>query len=262
MLERYIAERRRRRRVLLMTHIVIGYPNYARSMQTVEAMVLAGVDLIELQVPFSEPIADGPVILGANQRALASGITVSRCLDFAGECVERFNIPFLLMSYGNILYRYGVAAFVDRMSGLGLKGAIIPDFPPEEAQEYLDAMNRARLDPILLCSPNTSTARLTYIAQHARGFVYCVARPGVTGAKTEFSAKSSAYLGRCRAATELPLAVGLGVRNEEDVAFLRGKADIAAVGSRSIRAFDEEGVPGVGKLVESLVAAAARECPV
>ena len=245
-----------------MTHIVIGYPNYARSMQTVEAMVEAGVDMIELQVPFSEPIADGPVILGANQRALAGGITVSRCLDFAGECVERFDIPFLLMSYYNILYRYGVAAFADRMSGLGLKGAIVPDLPPEEAQEYLGAMNRARLAPILLYSPNTSGERLAYLAQHARGFVYCVARPGVTGARTEFSAELSEYLHRCRAATTLPLAVGFGFRDERDVAFLRGKADIAVLGSHSIRTFDEEGVPGVGKLVESLVAAAAGECPV
>ena len=262
MLERYIAVRRRLRHVLLMTHIVIGYPSYARSMQTVEAMVEAGVDLIELQVPFSEPIADGPVILGANQRALAGGITVSRCLEFAGECVERFDIPFLLMSYYNILYRYGVAAFADRMSGLGLKGAIVPDLPPEEAQEYLGAVNRARLDPILLYSPNTNGERLTYLAQHAGGFAYCVARPGVTGARTEFSAELSEYLHRCRAATALPLAVGFGFRDERDVAFLRGKADIAVVGSHSIRTFDEQGDPGVRKLVESLVGAADRECPV
>ena len=91
---------------------------------------------MELQVPFSEPIADGPVILGANQQALAGGITVSGCLDFAGECVRRFDIPFVIMSYYNILHRYGVVAFADCMSGLGLKGAIVPDLPPEEAHEY------------------------------------------------------------------------------------------------------------------------------
>lgn len=257
-LERYIKARRRQREVLLMTHIVIGYPDYGRSMRTVEAMVEAGVDLMELQVPFSEPIADGPVILGANQRALAGGITVSRCLEFAAECVQRFDIPFVIMSYYNILYRYGVAAFAERMSGLGLKGAIVPDLPPEEAQEYLNAMSRVRLDPILLYSPNTSDERLAWLAEHARGFVYCVARPGVTGAATEFSAELAEYVGRCRAATELPLAVGLGVRNEKDMEFLRGKADIAVVGSHSIRTFDEQGIPGIRSLVERLVAVSAR----
>ena len=262
MLERYIGERLRQRDVLLMTHIVIGYPDYARSMQTVEAMAAAGADLMELQIPFSEPIADGPVILGANQQALAAGITVSQCLEFAAECARRFDNPFLLMSYYNILFRYGVGAFVERMSGLGLKGAIVPDLPPEEARGYLDAMRRADLDPILFYSPNTSDERLAHLARHARGFVYCVTRTGVTGAATEFSAELDAYLGRCRAATELPLAVGFGVRDEKDIGFLRGKADIAVVGSHCIRMLDEQGVAGVRGLVESLVAEAAREPPV
>ncbi|MXY52573.1 MAG: tryptophan synthase subunit alpha [Gammaproteobacteria bacterium] len=256
-LESYIKARRRQRDVLLMTHIVIGYPDYGRSMQTVEAMVEAGVDLMELQVPFSEPIADGPVILGANQRALAGGMTVSGCLDFAGKCAQRFDIPFVIMSYYNILHRYGVAAFADRMSGLGLKGAIVPDLPPEEAREYLNAMDRACLDPILLYSPNTSDERMAYLAEHARGFVYCVARPGVTGAATEFSEELTEYLGRCRAATELPLAVGLGIRDGKGMKYLRGKADIAIVGSHSIRTFDEQGTPGIRSLVQSLVAASA-----
>ena len=259
MLESYIKERRKHRHVLLMTHIVIGYPDYGRAMQTVEAMVEAGVDLMELQVPFSEPIADGPVILRANQQALAGGITVSKCFDFVAECVQRFDIPFLLMSYYNIIYRYGVAAFMDRMSGLGLKGAIVPDLPPEEAQEYLNAMSHVDLDPIFVFSPNTSEERLTYLAQYAKGFVYCVARRGVTGATTEFSAELEEYLDRCRAATELPLAVGFGVKDEKDIDFLRGKADVAVVGSHSIRVLDEQGVPGAKALVESLVAGSSRE---
>ena len=261
MLERYIGKRLRQRDVLLMTHIVIGYPDYGRSMQTVEAMVEAGADLMELQVPFSEPIADGPVILGANQQALAGGITVSQCFEFVGECARRFHIPFLLMSYYNILFRYGVGAFADRMSGLGLKGAIVPDLPPEEAQDYLDAMSRAGLDPILFYSPNTSDARLACLAREASGFVYCVTRTGVTGAATELSGELAEYLGRCRAATELPLAVGFGVRDETGIDFLRGKADIAVVGSHCIRMLDEQGVAGVRGLVESLVAEAAREPP-
>ena len=253
MLESYIRERCKQRDVLLMTHIVIGYPDYEGSLQAVEAMVEAGVDLMELQVPFSEPIADGPVILRANQQALAGGITVSQCFDFAAECVRRFDIPFLLMSYYNIVYRRGVDAFIDRMSELGLKGAIIPDLPPEEAHEYLSAMSRVDLDPILIFSPNTTEERLEYLARYAKGFVYCVARKGVTGAVTEFSVELGDYLRRCRAATELPLAVGFGVKDQGDIDFLRGKADIAVVGTQSIRVLDEKGVPGIRAFVGSLV---------
>ncbi|MDH3452688.1 MAG: tryptophan synthase subunit alpha, partial [Gammaproteobacteria bacterium] len=140
MLEDYVRARRAQRDVLLMTHIVIGYPNLEQSMRTVEAMVQAGVDLMELQIPFSEPIADGPVILHANQKALTAGVTVEQCFEFAAEASRRFNIPFLFMSYYNILFRRGVQGFAKRMAEIGLRGAIVPDLPPEEAQDYLAAM--------------------------------------------------------------------------------------------------------------------------
>ena len=253
MLESYIREKRQQRGVLLMTHIVIGYPNFETSLQTVEAMVDAGVDLMELQIPFSEPIADGPVILHANQKALAAGITVDQCFDFAETCARRFDIPFLFMSYYNILFRRGVTQFVDRMADAGLKGAIVPDLPPEEGSQYLAAMSSRQLDPIFIYSPNTPVTRLTYLAQHASGFIYCVARKGVTGADTNFSQDIDAYLARCRAATSLPLAVGFGVKDQGDVRFLKGKADIAVVGTQSIRVLDEAGVPAVGKFIRGLV---------
>ena len=247
-------ERRRQREVLLMTHIVIGYPDLDQAMRTVEAMVEAGVDMMELQIPFSEPIADGPVILHANQLALAGGITVARCFEFAEECTRRFDIPFLLMSYYNILFRHGVDRFTERMSDLGVQGVIVPDLPPEEAHDYLSAMGRVGLDPIFIYSPNTTSERLSYLAEHAKGFIYCVARKGVTGAQTTFSDELGAYLERCRAATDLPLAVGFGVKEREDVSFLSGKAEIAVVGSQSIRILDEQGVPAVAAFVGGLVA--------
>ena len=253
MLETYLRQKRADRGVLLMTHIVIGYPDLETSMRTVEAMVEAGVDLMELQIPFSEPIADGPVILYANQKSLAGGITVAQCFEFAEECVRRFDIPFLFMSYYNILFRHGTAAFVDRMAAAGLKGAIVPDLPPEEASEYLAAMARNELDPIFIYSPNTPDERLAYIAQYAKGFVYCVARKGVTGTDTDFSSGLGAYLARCRAATTLPLAVGFGVKDRADVEFLTDKADIAVVGTQSIRELDAGGVPAVRALVAALV---------
>ena len=254
MLENYIKERRKKRSVLLMTHIVIGYPDFETSMRTVEAMVEAGVDLMELQVPFSEPIADGPVILHANQLALESGSTVERCFEFAETCAQRFEIPFLFMSYYNILYRRGVGAFVERMRSIDLRGAIVPDLPPEEARDYLSAMEHQSLDPIFIYSPNTTDDRLRFLANHAKGFVYCVARKGVTGAATDFSTELGGYLDRCRQATNLPLAVGFGVKDSRDVQFLEGKADIAVVGSQSIRVLDESGVSAVGDFVGGLVA--------
>jgi tryptophan synthase alpha chain len=133
-----------------------------------------------------------------------------------------------------------------------LKGAIVPDLPPEEGTEYLNAMTESRLDPIFIYSPNTKAERLTSLASHGRGFIYCVARKGVTGAQTAFSDELSAYLGRARAATHLPLAVGFGVKDRADVDFLRGKAEIAVVGSETLRILDQRGPAAVGPFLRSL----------
>lgn len=252
MLEQYIRERQREHDILLMTHVVLGYPSFEASLDIVAAMVDAGVDLMELQIPFSEPVADGPVILHANQKALEVGASVERCLEFAAQACERFQIPLLFMSYYNILYRFGVERFLERCKSLGIAGTIVPDLPPEEGEDYLSAAARADVCPIFIYSPTTSRQRLQYLAGHGRGFIYCVARPGVTGNRTEFSEELSAYLARCRQATSLPLAVGFGVKQRSDVEFLRGKADIAVVGSQTIRVVDERGVGAVGDFVRSL----------
>jgi tryptophan synthase alpha chain len=252
MIESTIREQLEQKEILLMTHIVVGYPSLEESYRIVQAMVEAGVDLMELQIPFSEPIADGPVILRANQEALATGISVEQCLDFAERVSREFDIPFLVMTYYNILFKYGVERFAAAMAQRGLKGAIVPDLPPEEAGDYLRAMAANQLDPIFIFAPNSTEQRLQLIAEHAGGFVYCVARKGVTGAQTDFSRDLDAYLGRCRAATELPLALGFGVSSREDVDFLKGKADIAVVGSQAIRVLDSEGVEGLGTFIRSL----------
>lgn len=252
MLEEFIRARREQREILLMTHIVLGHPSFDDSLRVVESMVEAGVDLMELQIPFSEPIADGPVILHANQNALAHGSRVDRCLRLAEEVSRRFDIPFLVMSYYNILFRAGVRTFVERLASAGLRGAIIPDLPHEEAGEYLEAMADSGLDPIFIFSPNTTDARMKAIAEHARGFVYCVARKGVTGADTDFSVELARYLARCRAATSLPLALGFGVKDRADVDALRGHADIAVVGSQTLRVMDERGIGAVGDFIASL----------
>ena len=132
-LESYIREKQSQKGILLMTHIVLGYPSFEESFTIVETMVSAGADLMELQIPFSEPVADGPTILKANQVALENGVNTMACLEFAGEVTDRFNIPFLIMTYFNIVFKFGVSRFAREMARSGLEGAIIADLPPEEA---------------------------------------------------------------------------------------------------------------------------------
>jgi tryptophan synthase alpha chain len=252
MLESYLRARRTERDVLIMTHIVIGYPSFEDSFKIVATMVAAGVDLMELQIPFSEPIADGPVILHANQKALAAGATVRKCIDFARQVAESFDIPFLFMSYYNILFKYGVERFAATMAEARLQGAIVPDLPPEEGADYMEAMERHNLAPIFIFSPTTPDLRMKYLASFAKGFVYCVARKGVTGLDTDFSGQLESYLGRCRSATQLPLALGFGVKDQADVDFLKGKADIAVIGTQTIRLLEREGSGAVGEFIRSL----------
>jgi tryptophan synthase alpha chain len=251
-LAEYIFERKKQRDILLMTHIVVGYPSLAASLELVDAMVEAGVDLMELQIPFSEPIADGPVILHANQEALKQGTKVKDCFEFAAKVTKRHSIPFLFMSYYNVLFRRGLSQFARHAAEAGVRGAIVPDCPPEESQEYVNAMRSHSLAPVFIFSPRTPDERLNLLGKAGDGFVYAVARKGVTGQDTEFSDDLARYLARCRAATELPLAVGFGLRTPKDVDFLRGKADIAVVGTESLRLLQKSGVSSVGSFLSTL----------
>ncbi len=252
MLESYLRERLKEQDILIMSHIVLGYPSFEECFRIIEAMVKGGVDLMELQVPFSEPIADGPVILRANQTALQNGVTVQACLDFAQEITNAFDIPFLIMTYYNILFKYGVKQFIADISKRNLRGTIVPDLPPEEGEEYLSATKDQGLSPIFILSPTTSDARMEYIASLAQGFIYCVARKGVTGADTEFSKALTEYLARCRKATSLPLALGFGVKEKADIDFLKGKVNIAVIGTQMIRLVESEGVDAVEDFIRNL----------
>ncbi len=251
MLEAEIQQRKQKRDILLMTHIVLGYPSFDACRRVVSEMVEAGVDLMELQIPFSEPIADGPVILHANQKSLAAGSTVERCLELASELSREFPIPFIFMTYYNIAFVRGAERFAREMREAGVRGAIIPDLPFEEGADLFGAMEREQLEPIFLYAPNTTDARMAQIAERARGFVYCIARKGVTGAKTEFEAVGT-YIERCRKHTNLPLALGFGVKERRDVDAIRGKVDIAVIGSETIRLLDQQGVEAVRPFIRSL----------
>jgi tryptophan synthase alpha chain len=252
MLEDNIRQKLRHKPLLLMTHIVIGYPSFRESWALARTMVDAGVDLMELQIPFSEPMADGPVILKANQEALAGGSSVGKCLEFARDLAAQVPIPLLFMSYYNILFKYGVSRFTAEIDKAGLAGAIVPDLPLEEGGEYTSAMAERGLAAVRFFAPNTPEPRMRVLAEGASGMIYCVARKGVTGAKTDFSTDLTDYLERARRATSLPLAVGFGLKDRRDVDFLRGKAEVAIVGSESLRILNESGIRATGDFIKTL----------
>ena len=235
-----------------MTHLVLGYPSFDVNREVITQMAKNGVDLIEMQIPFTEPMADGPMILKANQEAIARGAKVEQCLEFAREMTAEFQIPFLFMTYYNILFKYGVGKFINRAHNINMQGFIIPDLPPEEGEEYLELVKSSNMAPIQIFAPTSTEERMKILAENGAGFIYCVARRGVTGQKTDFDQDFSQYIARCRNATDLPLAVGFGIRSKEDVDYLTGKADIAVIGTETIRLVDEKGAGAVGPFIAGL----------
>ncbi|MDP2106132.1 MAG: tryptophan synthase subunit alpha, partial [Desulfobulbaceae bacterium] len=149
----------REKEILLMTHIVLGYPSFEVNREVVRQMVVNGVDLIEMQIPFSEPMADGPVIIKANQDALATGAKVRECLAFAEEMTATYNIPFLFMTYYNILFKFGEEAFIKESARIGIQGMIIPDLPPEEGESYLRLTKEHGIAPIMIFAPTSTNER-------------------------------------------------------------------------------------------------------
>ena len=253
-LEDRVRERLATKRLLLMTHAVVGYPSLDASWAMLEAMDAAGVDLVELQLPFSEPIADGPAFVRANQAAIQAGTSWHAYFDLMARAAKRFRFSLLFMGYYNSVFQMGAEGFCARLGAAGAKGFIVADLPPEEARA-LNATARAKdLDPILLMTPTNSLARLAEIGRQASGFVYCVARKGVTGRKTDLSHGVEALIARCRRATVLPLAVGFGIKTPVDVRELRGLADIAIVGTACLEAWERRGPSGYGELLKELAA--------
>lgn len=238
--------------ILLMTHIVLGYPSLEINGQVIAAMVENGVELIEMQIPFSEPMADGPAIVKANQEAIEQGIKVKECLSFAKEMTAKHHISFLFMTYFNIILQYGVEDFCKDAKEIGIKGFIIPDLPPEEGHDFFTLVRSHGIDPILIYAPTSTPDRMAQLNDSASGFIYCVARKGVTGQKTNLDHDFASYIKRCRQATSLPLAVGFGIADHNDVSQLRGKADIAVIGTKTIKLVNEQGPESVGPFIAGL----------
>ena len=253
-LERHVRERLAKKPLLLMAHAVVGYPSLAANWAMLEAMDGAGVDLVELQLPFTEPIADGPSFVKANHEAIQAGTAWRAYFELTARAATRFSFPILFMGYYNSVFRMGPERFSARLADARMRGFILADLPPEEAAE-LNAMARARgLDPILIMTPTSSPARLAEIGRQASGFVYCTARKGVTGRRTDFSQGVGAFLERCHAATPLPLGLGFGIKTAADVRELRGLADIAIVGTACLEVWEAHGESGYRQFLKTLAA--------
>jgi tryptophan synthase alpha chain len=229
--------------IALMSHAVVGYPSLEHNARSIAALCDAGAELMELQFPFSDPIADGAVLANANQKALDTGIRIRDMLTSAAQTTARHpSTAFVIMTYANIVFRHGCNLFIGEVARTGVAGLIIPDLPPERAYEYREACRRYGLGTVFLVTPDTSEARADEVVSASSGFVYCVARPGVTGGATRFTDDVLARLRAVKSASPVPLGVGFGIRTSDDVARLRGVVDIAIICTEVIRRIDADGI--------------------
>ncbi len=238
------------RRVGLMAHMVAGFRSCEESRALARGLATHGADVLEIQIPFSDPTADGPVITAACQEAIEAGATPRAALDLAAEVIDATGIPVFLMSYYNIIFRWpgGPAAFFKEAAKIGVTGMIVPDMPPEEqAERYYDRCREAGLHPVLVVSPNIDDARLAALAPFASGMVYTTARVGTTGAASDLrSAGFGEYLGRLKKAFgTIPIAVGFGIQARAQIEALAGLAEVAVLGTHLLKTLSARGVEGV-----------------
>jgi tryptophan synthase alpha chain len=236
------------RRAGLIAFITAGDPDIAVSSQILAGLPGAGADLIELGMPFTDPMADGPAIQASSLRALRSGMRLTKVLDIVAAFRRQDDeTPIVLMGYYNPIYSYGVERFLSDARGAGVDGLIIVDLPPEEDEELCIPARRAGLDFIRLATPTTDAARLPKVLNHASGFLYYVSITGITGTRSASTDVVEAAVDRLKQATKLPVAVGFGIRNPEQAAAIARFADAAVVGSalvdRVAQKLDAHGKP-------------------
>jgi tryptophan synthase alpha chain len=222
-------------RVALITHVIPGYPSAAETPAIFDAMVEGGSDLIEVQIPFSDPLADGTTVQRGVFEALDNGSTPASCIEFARVARARHpDVAIIFMSYLNPVLAYGPERFAKDAAAAGGDGIILLDLPPEEAEATKRIFDAAGIDIIFLVAPTSSDERLQVIASHAAGFIYCVSVAGVTGARSELPSDLRDFIARVRRCTPLPLAVGFGISRREHIESLTGVADGAVIGSATM----------------------------
>lgn len=220
----------------LVTYVTAGDPDLARSRAILLALAEAGADVLEVGVPFSDPIADGPVIQRAVERALASGTTLDDVLRLVGEVRTSTSVPIVLFTYVNPVVRMGVTTFVDRAADAGVDGVLLLDLPIEEAGQMREALERRDIATIFLISPTTTPERIRKAAEWGRGFLYAISRLGVTGAQATVAGTARPVVERIRQETSMPVALGFGVSRAEHVKEIGAYADAVVVGSALVQA--------------------------
>jgi tryptophan synthase alpha chain len=225
----------------LVTYVTAGDPDLERSADILRALDRAGADVLEVGVPFSDPVADGPVIQRATERALAGGTTLGRVLGMVRRIRAEVSAPIVIFSYANPVLRMGVEPFAVEAAGAGVDGVLILDLPIEEADDFRAMMARRQIDTIFLLSPTTSDARIRRAAELGSGFLYAISRLGVTGARDQVASGAREIVGRIRAATDLPVALGFGISTPEHVREVGRWADAAVVGSALVNVIAEAG---------------------
>lgn len=225
----------------LMTHVVAGYPSMKECEQIILTMSEAGVSYIEIQIPFSDPIADGPTIMAANQKAIENGIAPNDCFLLIDRIKNKISTPIIIMTYFNIPFRYGLDKFCKRAKESGVYGLIIPDvnLDEEKYEHYIATCEKYNLHAIQIISPITTDQRLKKISKIASGFVYCVATLGTTGERSNINPQLQAYIQNVKKHIKLPIALGFGISSKEQVNQALKHADIAVIGSKIINLCNE-----------------------
>jgi tryptophan synthase alpha chain len=240
----------------LVVYLTAGDPNLDATGELLLALDRAGVDVIELGVPFSDPLADGPVIQRASERALRSGTTLRKILERFPVWRKSVHAPVILFSYFNPILQYGLENFAARAAQVGVDGALVVDLTADEAEGYVRAMRAQNLDTVFLASPTSTDARLERAAELSTGFFYLISRTGVTGERTDMASSAKVLAERTRQITSLPLAVGFGISTATQVREVQSYADAAVVGSAVVHAIEErfaqEGPAAIEKFVRGL----------
>ncbi len=241
-----------------MAHLVAGYRSLEESRDVALGLARNGADILEIQIPFSDPTADGPVITEACQHALAEGVRPRDVFDLAGEVIRETGVPVVLMSYFNLLFRWsgGLESFVEQAASCGISGLIVPDIPPEETQEpYYRICRDAGVDPVVVLSPNMPEGRLAELKPISSGFVYATARVGTTGTASDTEGEAlKAFLDRVNRVFALPVAVGFGIRSRRQLEQLEGYAAVGVIGTHFLRVLQKQGKEGVIEEIRSLAA--------
>jgi tryptophan synthase alpha chain len=239
-------------RAALIGYLPLGFPDLATSIEALRAMVAGGADVVEIGLPYSDPLMDGPVIQDAVEASLRAGTRTADVFGAVGAVVDA-GAPALVMSYWNLVLRYGVEAFGADLAAAGGSGLITPDLIPDEAEQWQRVGDRHGLDRVFLIAPSSTDARMARTATACRGFVYVASTMGVTGTRTVVSDTAQHLVARAREITDLPLCVGLGVSDAGQAAEVAAYADGVIVGSAFVRALaGPDGVAGVGELARSL----------